>query len=349
MHSPEELIARAQKALTHAVIRIVERTQSPNAADTAVKAAEYPNSICTAARYLATLRETDVDEYRKLIAPILYDQEIVHSDFSDARIFTCSWSTLGNEGGYENEGTLHVFSQKDLPPLFWDYQMHNTAGDILSSTIYRHAQQAWMQDRQGIITEGSQSIPTGLQFRIWPRKGSSTLCTIEFAWVNQFRKIVWTRRIGGGKDDLYIREASRNDLPRFVPREQIFLTHKQQMGNSKLVFSREISAAGWQGQGFSCNMCMEYRFLLSTTHATETTTRETHSILEGSGGEAAGHIVMVARKDSLAHPEQGGNAFPLVRDIGEMLFSPEKINVKQTLLNCFSFKFQELEALKCLA
>ncbi len=346
MHSLEELIARAQKALVWDVVANVNATVSPNAADTAVKAMEYPSSVCTAARSLALLREHHFGHYTDLIRSVVRSPD--DEKTANVRIFNCGWSHISGKEVYENEGTVHVYPKIGTPPLFWDYKVYNDNGTVLASTI-RTERRVGIEDIKGIFSEGSQSIPLGLHFRIWPH---STNTDIEFTAANQFQRIVWVRRVDTDGNKLLMREAARSDMPRSVPRDQIIFTPKANEGSSpsksELTFSRKIGATGWGGQGFSSDMRMVYRFIYPELPTT-TATRSNHTILENSGGEATGQVVIVAKADSLVLNEQGYNTFPLASNIGEMLFSSEKINVRKTLENCFSFKFQEIEMLKCLA
>ena len=95
-------------------------------------------------------------------------------------------------------------------------------------------------------------------------------------------------------------------------------------------------------------MCMSYHFTFSPNSDMGTTSRTTNNI---SGRDQRGVVVpviMTAKKDD-SNLQQGYHTFMLGQAIGEMVSAPNTIDVKKTLANCFSFKFQEIEMLKCLA
>ena len=175
---------------------------------------------------------------------------------------------------------------------------------------------------------------------------------IEFITANQFRKIVWSRRIHHAtREQKYTREASRSDHITRGATDNIQLELSKSVEppfeKSCLIFSRNVCATGWEGQSFSCDMRMSYHFTFSPNSDMGTTSRTTNNISGRDQGLVV-PVIMTAKKDD-SNLQQGYHTFLLNRAIGEMVSTPNTINVKKTLANCFSFKFQEIEMLKCLA
>jgi hypothetical protein len=82
----------------------------------------------------------------------------------------------------------------------------------------------------------------------------------------------------------------------------------------------------------------------------ETADRNQSRIFDGTNAAASGEVLIAAKSDLTGrHQAQGNDVFPLALLVGEMLSTSGKIIVKRTLENCFSFKFQEIDMLKCLA
>lgn len=338
---------RAQKALIFDIIELIDETPSTNAAENDVKAAEYPSSVCAAARSLALLREHHRDHYYELVQSLesSYDNPYVRS-------FNCGWATVASQSGYENTGIVRVVPKIGLPPLFWDYAVVDTSRDVPGTIASTDPEKRYLmgtQNIKGIFTEGSHSIPLGLQFRIWPGKSLS----IEFEWTSRFERVLWSRRIKNSENEIFTREASRIQSYLPLSRDQITFTFKEEeppcIEKSELVFSRSVNTSGWKGYSFSCEIRMVYQLYLPDRPGV-TADRNKSCIFEGTNAVASGEVLIAAKSDLAGHHQgQGHDMFPLALSVGEMLSAPDTIVVNKTLANCFSFKFQEVDMLKCLA
>lgn len=84
-------------------------------------------------------------------------------------------------------------------------------------------------------------------------------------------------------------------------------------------------------------------------HDTTIVERFKGCIFENTEAAASGKVFIVVKHNPLQSREEERNMFHLVRSIGEMFSASDTILVNKTLENCFSFKFQEVDMLKCLA
>jgi hypothetical protein len=335
-----DLVERSQKALCNHVVWLVRHAETPNIANEAVKAAEYPNSVCAAARYLALLREENFREFSRITAKFGGDG----AEEASYRIFPCMFSSLALAPEWDEPGFVKFYRDSQTLPIFWEMDLLDYDGYELATTRSHPDAKVGSWSYTGAFSEGSRSIPFGLQFVIWCRPDYIEL---EYVYVDRSIKVTWYRRMQDGSNQ-YARQATRIESGLFT-KEVVTLAQYETVGDYSLIFTRKVSATGWEGQSFETELRMEYPVTRFDWQPGYVALHKSYFVGGDPSKITSGTVVISAK--AVSDPRlktQGHHAFYLAKSIGEMISAPQKINFAASLRKCFSFKFREVDMFKCL-